>query len=79
MSRRRSSKRRSRRDGAAPPRGLPKSSYREYLERCEFAGREPEDFVTYLAHARRWRTEYGPATKRGDFRLMRELEELLCV
>lgn len=68
-----------RRPEAVTRRTLPKSSYREYLQRCEFVGREPEDFVTYLAHARRWRTEYGPAVDRGDFDLIRELEDLLCV
>lgn len=81
MSRRRRG-RRSRRRGvvpnqSAPPR-LPKSSYREYLERCEANGREPDDFMAYLANARRWRTEYGPARDRGDFELVRELEDLLC-
>ena len=79
MSRRRDAGRRSGRDNTGTPRRRPKSSYREYLERCEFAGREPEDFMTYLAHARRWRTEYGPARGRGDRRLVSELEELLCV
>ena len=81
MSRRKRSARR-RKPGApkktTPPR-QPKSSFREYLERCEAAGREPVDFMTYLDRARRWRTEYGPAKDRGDFELMRELEDLLCV
>lgn len=62
----------------ARPR-LPKSGYREYLERCESVGRRPEDFMTYLTHARRWRKEYRPAKDRSDFALVRELEELLCV
>lgn len=81
------SRNRSRRNNGAPNgasrgrdrRALPKSSYREYLERCESAGRQPEDFVTYLEHARRWRTEYGPAKQRGDIGLMRKLEKLLCI
>lgn len=82
------SDRRSRRGpGRARPRGqkpppsngrLPKSSYREYIERCESAGREPADFMTYLEHARRWRLEYAPARERGDAALARELEDLLC-
>lgn len=77
MSRRRQgSKNRSRR---RPRQTLPRSGYRDYLQRCEFSGREPEDFVSFLSYARRWRTEYVPAKDRGDFARMSELEELLCV
>ena len=88
MSSKRPNKRRraGNRPGERPPTGpgvsgrtVPKSSYRECLERCEFSERTPEDFTTYLGHAGRWRLEYGPARDRGDFPLMRELEELLCV
>lgn len=77
MSRRRKgSKNRSHR---RPRRTLPRSGYRDYLQRCEFSGREPEDFVSFLSYARRWRTEYVPAKDRSDYARMRELEELLCV
>ena len=62
-----------------PRRVLPRSGYRDYLQRCEYAGREPEDFVSFLSYARRWRTEYAPAKDRDDFARMRELEDLLCV
>lgn len=34
--------------------------------------------MAYLANARRWRTEYGPARDRGDLELVRVLEDLLC-
>ncbi|MGF1473150.1 MAG: hypothetical protein ACFB50_15610 [Rubrobacteraceae bacterium] len=74
--RRRGSKNHSRR---RPRRTLPRSGYRDYLQRCEFSGREPEDFMSFLSYARRWRAEYEPAKKRGDFARMRELEGLLCV
>lgn len=57
----------------------PDSGYRQYLDRCAFSGVGPVDFETYLIHARRWRTEYGPAKHRKDFKLMQELEQLLCV
>lgn len=87
MSRRRRSRRASggaasrarKLDGSPPKPGTPKSGYREYLERCEFSGREPVDFTSYLRRARRWRKEYAPAKDRGDFELVRELEDLLCV
>ena len=71
-----------RRKASVPKRAArtrqPKSGFREYLERCEAAGRVPEDFMTYLEHARRWRTEYDAARERGDVTLVRELEDLLC-
>ncbi len=65
-------------DRAQRTRTLPKSGYREYTERCQRSGRRPEDFTTYLEHARRWRAEYDAAKERGDLTLVRELEDLLC-
>lgn len=56
----------------------PKAGYREYLERCRAAGREPTGFEEFLKTARRWRAEYEPALERGDKRLAGELEDLLC-
>ena len=80
MSRKRKrQKGRTRRINNASRPTLPRSGYRDYLRRCEYAGREPEDFVSFLSYARRWRSEYGPARNRGDFARMRELEDLLCV
>lgn len=56
----------------------PKAGYREYLERCRAAGREPTGFEEFLTAARRWRTEYEPAREDGNAELVRELEDLLC-
>lgn len=61
-----------------PRRFHKKSSYRLYLERCQSAGRTPLDFDDFLPIARRWHVEYEAASARGDVRLMRELEDLLC-